>query len=238
MVVKGCWAAEICEGILKIFRFINSRGYAAIEYQVNNNLECILYVERDIVKQHLDVFEHPSKVVTLDCLKQACIAISKLSICVGASIHDIPDVVAAADNGVLYRNKANEMQATIKTLLTESSTVLKSAHCTGLIFRDDLVATKVTCGSCTKAKTYLQERHFNILLACCDGASENRKMLNLNMVKDKTFANNPFSGMPLFFISDPPHLMKKLRNNLYKSGYITETSRFTRHLRQVSNHTS
>ena len=41
---------------------------------------------------------------------------------------------------------------------------------------------------------------------------------------------NPFSGMPLFFISDPPYLMKKLRNNIYNSGCKDISPRYTRYL--------
>ena len=41
---------------------------------------------------------------------------------------------------------------------------------------------------------------------------------------------NPFTGKPLFFFSDPPHLIKKLRNNLYSSGQKAEHQRYTRTL--------
>ena len=41
---------------------------------------------------------------------------------------------------------------------------------------------------------------------------------------------NPFSDVPLFFISDPPHLMKKLRNNIYNSGSKAISPRYTRYL--------
>ena len=36
--------------------------------------------------------------------------------------------------------------------------------------------------------------------------------------------------MPLFFISDPPHLMKKLRNNIYNSGCKDISPIYTRYL--------
>ena len=69
----------------------------------------------------------------------------------------------------------------------------------------------------------------NIILACCDGASENRAFINYNRKsKDHCSCTNPFSNMPLFFLSDPPHLIKKLRNNLFKSGQKELDSRFTR----------
>ena len=65
----------------------------------------------------------------------------------------------------------------------------------------------------------LQAYGFTSILTCCDGAAENRSFMMMNCV-DETVSQtkNPFSDMPLFFISDPPHLMKKLRNNLYNSG--------------------
>ena len=45
---------------------------------------------------------------------------------------------------------------------------------------------------------------------------------------------NPFSNYPIFFMSDPPHLMKKLRNNLFNSGF--NHKRFTRHMMKNENY--
>ena len=39
---------------------------------------------------------------------------------------------------------------------------------------------------------------------------------------------NPFSNYPIFFKSDAPHLMKRLRNSLFNSGFCHK--RFTRHM--------
>jgi len=75
----------------------------------------------------------------------------------------------------------------------------------------------------------LEQEHINIMVVCCDGASENRKMINMNLLNDTGIGYNPFSHLPMFFISDPPHLLKKLRNNLFKSGDMSK-ERFTRHL--------
>ena len=36
--------------------------------------------------------------------------------------------------------------------------------------------------------------------------------------------------MPLFFFSDPPHLIKKLRNNIHSSGFKENHPRYTRTL--------
>ena len=67
------------------------------------------------------------------------------------------------------------------------------------------------------------------MFGCCDGAPENRSFMNrngTNATKSKCY--NPFSKKPLFFISDPPHLMKKLRNNIYSSGFKSQNPRYTR----------
>ena len=74
---------------------------------------------------------------------------------------------------------------------------------------------------------------FDIILACCDGASPNRSFITMNTTNEihsKGF--NPFSGWPIFFFSDPPHLMKKLRNNLYNSGFKDKSSRYTRAMKR------
>ena len=42
---------------------------------------------------------------------------------------------------------------------------------------------------------------------------------------------NPFTNNPIFFMSDPLHLMKKLRNNLFNSADKAEDKRFTRKMK-------
>lgn len=79
----------------------------------------------------------------------------------------------------------------------------------------------------------LHSHNFEVILACCDGASPNRSFVTMNTTNEthsKGF--NPFSGYPIFFFSDPPHLIKKLRNNLYKSGFKEQNKRFTRTMRR------
>ena len=72
---------------------------------------------------------------------------------------------------------------------------------------------------------------FEILLACCDGASCNRSFVLMNITNENSsFCLNPFPRMPLFFISDTPHLIKKLRNNLHSSGFKEKNRRYTRSL--------
>ena len=73
---------------------------------------------------------------------------------------------------------------------------------------------------------------FKVLLTCCDGASENRAFMELNGCSETvSMTNNPFTNFPLIFMSDPPHLIKKLRNNIYKSGFKENSSRYNRCLR-------
>ena len=72
---------------------------------------------------------------------------------------------------------------------------------------------------------------FDILVSCCDGASSNRSFILMNVTNDNSsFCQNRFSRMPLFFISDPPHIIKKLRNNLHNSGFKDTNKRYTRTL--------
>jgi hypothetical protein len=72
---------------------------------------------------------------------------------------------------------------------------------------------------------------FDVIISCCDGASSNRSFIEINTGdSSKCSCHNPFTGKPIFFFSDPPHLIKKLRNNLYSSGHKTEHARYTRSL--------
>lgn len=74
---------------------------------------------------------------------------------------------------------------------------------------------------------------FQVILSCCDGASPNRTFITMNTTNESHSKGlNPFSGQPIFFFSDPPHLMKKLRNNLYNSGFKDKHSRYTRNMKK------
>ena len=79
----------------------------------------------------------------------------------------------------------------------------------------------------------LHSYNFEVILACCDGASPNRSFVTMNTT-NKTHSKgfNPFSGYPIFFFSDPPHLMKKLRNNLYNSGFKEQNNRYSRTMKR------
>lgn len=75
----------------------------------------------------------------------------------------------------------------------------------------------------------LHSFNFEVLLTCCDGASENRAFMAINGCSETVSKiNNPFSNFSVFFMSDPPHLIKKLRNNIYNSGYKENSPRYTR----------
>ena len=70
------------------------------------------------------------------------------------------------------------------------------------------------------------------MLVCCDGASTDRSFYTMNATnKFHSEGFNPFRKNPMFFMSDPPHLMKKLRNNFFNSGDKAEDKRFTRKMK-------
>ena len=72
---------------------------------------------------------------------------------------------------------------------------------------------------------------FEIMFCCCDGASSYRLFILLNIDDtSKSFCINVFSGRRIFFFSDPPHLIKKLRNSIHKSGFKENNRRYTRTL--------
>ena len=75
----------------------------------------------------------------------------------------------------------------------------------------------------------LHTHDFEVIVSICDGAPENRTFMDINgCTETVSKTHNPFSNSPLFFLSDPPHLVKKLRNNLYNSGHKDMCPRYTR----------
>ena len=65
----------------------------------------------------------------------------------------------------------------------------------------------------------LENMGFTVLALCCDGLAANRSLPRLHDVGSKIPVNkvvNPYAHdgtkRNLFFISDPPHLMKTVRN--------------------------
>ena len=67
---------------------------------------------------------------------------------------------------------------------------------------------------------------FQVIMACCDGAACNRKFIRDSSAPGTPGKGlNPFGQWPIFYISDPTHLIKKMRNNLSKSGYSPSSTR-------------
>ena len=67
---------------------------------------------------------------------------------------------------------------------------------------------------------HLEMLHFKVIAATADGASPNRAFLKIHVPNHKgTYAyrtKNPFTieDRNIFFFSDPPHLLKTIRNCL------------------------
>jgi len=66
----------------------------------------------------------------------------------------------------------------------------------------------------------LEKLGFHVLVLTCDGASPNRKFWKLHSDDDMTYkVPNPYASTlrDLYFISDPPHLLKTIRNSWFNS---------------------
>ena len=73
-----------------------------------------------------------------------------------------------------------------------------------------------------EAVSRLERQGFRVLALTCDGASTNRKLWKIHSNgEEMTYkVNNIFAPegvRPLFFISDPPHLLKTIRNCWWNS---------------------
>ena len=71
----------------------------------------------------------------------------------------------------------------------------------------------------------LHDAGFQVLAACADGASYNRTFFKMNCSEEPWKAFNPWSRETIFFLSDPPHLFKKLRNQIFNSGSLPQHTR-------------
>lgn len=74
----------------------------------------------------------------------------------------------------------------------------------------------------------LQMFGFTTVFTCMDGAQCNRSFLHINLGKesDTMCAKNPCNfEEPVIFMMDYSHVMKKVRNNIMKSGIKTECTR-------------
>ena len=60
------------------------------------------------------------------------------------------------------------------------------------------------------------------LIGCCPGHAENRKFQQLFCThgagRRKTYYVDPYTHHRIYLVSDPSHLIKKLRNNVRRSG--------------------
>ena len=72
-----------------------------------------------------------------------------------------------------------------------------------------------------QAISRLERLGFCVLALMCDGASPNRKLLKLHSKGDDMVYKvpNPYANDSryLYFISDPPHLLKTIRNSWFNS---------------------
>lgn len=64
-----------------------------------------------------------------------------------------------------------------------------------------------------------------VVATTCDGASDNRRLFSLHDTKKKMVYKtiNVFSKLddPIFFISDPPHLIKTIRNCFERGKWVS-----------------
>lgn len=75
------------------------------------------------------------------------------------------------------------------------------------------------CPLVLEATRILEAITFKVRNWTCDGATPNRKMFQIASIGEGlNWCTNPYNNSrKVFFISDPPHLMKTLRNNLENS---------------------
>ena len=92
-----------------------------------------------------------------------------------------------------------------------------------------------------EAVEWLTRHEFRILAVTCDGASCNRKLFQMHDPKGKLVYKtvNVYSSDsdPIFFISDPPHLLKTLRNCLANAKRHLWVSSFYVHALPIGIHT-
>ena len=66
----------------------------------------------------------------------------------------------------------------------------------------------------------LERLGFHVLTLTCDGTSPNQRFWKLHSDDDMTYkVPNPYASTPrdLYFVSDPPHLLKTIRNSWFNS---------------------
>ena len=68
---------------------------------------------------------------------------------------------------------------------------------------------------------------FRVLYTCMDGAQSNRTFMKMNIGENSTTftSNSPCLFTPMVFMMDPSHVIKKIRNNIIKSGISDKSTR-------------
>lgn len=78
------------------------------------------------------------------------------------------------------------------------------------------------------AVDHLQMYGFRVVYTCMDGAQSNRTFMNINLGKYPTtmISKNPTDPTkPIVFMMDISHVLKKVRNNVLKSGLLKTSTR-------------
>ncbi len=81
-----------------------------------------------------------------------------------------------------------------------------------------------------EALVWFSRYSFCIHEVICDAASANVKFIKMCCPQADVFSDperclNPFSGRDMFFILDPEHMLKSLRNALFSSGAQDEAAK-------------
>ena len=61
---------------------------------------------------------------------------------------------------------------------------------------------------------------FKVILSCCDGASPNRSFIEMNTCRTKKRMFQSIFWIPIFFFSDPPHLIKNNHHHFLTSHFF------------------
>ena len=72
-----------------------------------------------------------------------------------------------------------------------------------------------------KAVLFVEQVGFSVRALTCDGAASNRKFFKVSSTSDSHYAPHPLRSrkLPVYFVSDVPHLMKTTRNVWENSGW-------------------
>lgn len=71
-----------------------------------------------------------------------------------------------------------------------------------------------------EAEDKLQTFGFEVMYTCMDGAQCNRSFMKYNIVDSSFICPNPCNLDTMIFMMDISHVLKKIRNNVLKSGVL------------------